>query len=60
VTPQEISQPEPPTYIFSARELERLAVYRAAVVARFYNEQCEPVTAHREGVRTTSIRKLAA
>ena len=36
------SQPElPSTYIFSARELARLTVYRAAVVARFYTDQCE-------------------
>jgi hypothetical protein len=33
--------PEPTTYIFSPRELQRLAVYRAAVVARFYNDECE-------------------
>jgi hypothetical protein len=37
----------PPTiesqaYFFNARELARLAVYRAAVVARFYTDQCEP------------------
>ncbi len=30
------------TYFFNARELARLAVYRAAVVARFYTDQCEP------------------
>jgi hypothetical protein len=29
------------TYPFSPRELQRLAVYRAAIVARFYNDQCE-------------------
>ncbi|HEY1298265.1 MAG TPA: hypothetical protein VGJ60_34730 [Chloroflexota bacterium] len=29
------------TYLFSPRELQRLAVYRAAVVARFYNDQCD-------------------
>ncbi len=33
--------PEPTTYVFSPRELQRLAVYRAAVVARFYNDECD-------------------
>ena len=28
-------------YLFTARELARLAVYRAAVVARFYTDQLE-------------------
>ena len=33
-------------YLFTARELARLAVYRAAVVARLYTDQLdEPVTA---------------
>jgi len=42
VSPLPNSQPElSTTYIFSARELARLAVYRAAVVARFYTDQCE-------------------
>jgi len=39
------SQPVPTTettcYFFNARELARLSVYRAAVVARFYTDQCE-------------------
>jgi hypothetical protein len=30
------------TYFFNTRELARLAVYRAAVVARFYTDQCAP------------------
>lgn len=33
--------PTPEPYIFSSRELERLAMYRAAVVAGFYNERCD-------------------
>ena len=42
MSPLPNSQPELSTiYIFSARELARLAVYRAAVVARFYTDQCE-------------------
>jgi hypothetical protein len=36
---------EASTYAFSPRELQRLAVYRAAVVARFYNEQCDSINA---------------
>jgi hypothetical protein len=52
--PQPTPQPEPTkTYIFDARELARLAVYRAAIVAGFYTDQCEaspspisPVVAH--------------
>jgi hypothetical protein len=39
---QAAQQVEPSAYFFNARELARLAVYRAAVVARFYNDQCEP------------------
>jgi hypothetical protein len=34
-------QSEATTYTFSDRELERLAVYRAAVAASFYTDQCE-------------------
>ena len=32
---------ETTSYFFNARELARLSVYRAAVVARFYTDQCE-------------------
>jgi hypothetical protein len=37
---QPATQPELPTrtYVFSSRELARLAVYRAATIAGFYNE----------------------
>ncbi len=34
---------EPGTYTFTPRELQRLAVYRAAVAARFYTDQCDAV-----------------
>jgi hypothetical protein len=37
VTPIEASSP----YLFNARELARLAVYRAAVVARFYTDEVD-------------------
>ena len=32
---------ESTSYFFNARELARLSVYRAAVIARFYTDQCE-------------------
>jgi len=41
MTPQAAPQPEAQTYIFDPREMARLAVYRAAVVAGFYTDQCE-------------------
>jgi hypothetical protein len=44
VNPHAPSYREPGTYFFSRRELERLAVYRAAIIARFYTDQCEPVS----------------
>ncbi len=34
---------EPGTYTFTPRELQRLAVYRAAVVAHFYTDQCDAI-----------------
>jgi hypothetical protein len=60
VNPQSTNDTEPPTYIFSARELQRLAVYRAAVVARFYNEQCEPVAIRRDSAETPRAKRRAA
>ena len=36
--PEATVEPEAPTYIFSARELSRLVVYRAAIVAGFYSD----------------------
>jgi hypothetical protein len=41
MTVQPVPEVEPSPYYFNARELARLAIYRAAVVARFYNDQCE-------------------
>jgi hypothetical protein len=38
--PEAAVEPEAETYVFSARELSRLAVYRAAVVAGFYTDEC--------------------
>ena len=35
------TEAEVPPYIFTARELRRLAVYRAAIVAGFYTDQLE-------------------
>ena len=39
---QPASTTETTCYFFNARELARLSVYRAAVNARFYTDQCEP------------------
>ncbi len=47
-------------YLFNARELARLAVYRAAVVARFYTDQLEPRSGslrRREASRASLPRK---
>jgi hypothetical protein len=44
VNPQSSSHPESSTYFFNSRELARLAVYRSAILARFYTDQCEPVS----------------
>jgi len=41
VTTQTNPPTEDETYVFSPRELRRLAAYRAAVVARFYTDECE-------------------
>jgi len=35
------NQQESITYFFNHRELARLSVYRAAIIARFYTDQCE-------------------
>ena len=43
MSPQVITtEPETAPYIFTARELRRLAVYRAAIIAGFYTDQVEP------------------
>ena len=43
MSPQVITtEPEAAPYIFTARELRRLAVYRAAIIAGFYTDQVEP------------------
>jgi hypothetical protein len=44
VTLQPVPTLEETTYFFNPRELARLSVYRAAVIARFYTDQCEPHT----------------
>jgi len=44
---QSQSNIENSTYFFNPRELARLAVYRAAIMARFYTDQCEPVSRSR-------------
>jgi hypothetical protein len=42
MAPHNITPIDAQTYHFNAAELARLAVYRAAVAARFYTDQCEP------------------
>jgi hypothetical protein len=44
VSPQPLPKIESATYFFNSRELARLSVYRAAVIARFYTDQCEPLS----------------
>jgi hypothetical protein len=64
VTPQSTQTNEPSTYVFSPRELQRLAVYRAAIAARFYTDECEPhtVRAPRQPIvgRAAALRRSAA
>jgi hypothetical protein len=63
--PEATLEPEASTYIFSARELSRLAVYRAAIVAGFYNDDCasahlpvrKPLRAHSGGEQNRSHRQ---
>jgi hypothetical protein len=43
VIPPARSPIEPGTFTFTPRELQRLAIYRAAVVAHFYTDQCDAV-----------------
>jgi hypothetical protein len=41
--PPTCSSIDPGAYTFTPRELQRLAVYRAAVVAHFYTDQCDAI-----------------
>jgi hypothetical protein len=43
MNPQAAPHLETSPYFFNPRELARLAVYRAAIIARFYTDQCEPI-----------------
>jgi hypothetical protein len=42
------------TYFFNPQELARLAVYRAAVVARFYTDQCD-LASMRNGIDAVGL-----
>jgi hypothetical protein len=55
---QAASDLESNTYFFGARELARLAVYRAAVVARFYTDECAPVSTRYRAETTRLINSL--
>jgi hypothetical protein len=41
VSLQTLPEIETTTYFFNSRELARLAVYRSAVEANFYTDQCD-------------------
>jgi hypothetical protein len=57
VVPQTTPSTDSSTYIFSPRELQRLAAYRAAVVARFYNDDDGIETASLSATKSTSTRR---
>ena len=58
MVPQTTPSTEPSAYIFSPRELQRLAAYRAAVVARFYNDDDGIETAHFSAAKVAASRRL--
>jgi hypothetical protein len=60
VAPQTTPSPELPTYIFSPRELQRLAAYRAAVVARFYNDEADTADTPRLPSKPASMHQPLA
>jgi hypothetical protein len=45
---------ETTSYFFNARELARLSVYRAAVLASFYTDDCEPPSV-RQGIDASRL-----
>jgi hypothetical protein len=55
---QSLPATESKPYFFNSRELARLAVYRAAVVARFYTDQCEPTVGSYSVEATTRLLTL--
>ncbi len=59
MAPQTTPSPDPPTYIFSPRELQRLAAYRAAVVARFYNDEADTADTPRLPSKPASVRRIS-
>jgi hypothetical protein len=58
---------ESTTYFFNSRELARLSIYRAAVIARFYTDQCEPLSVRHgldvvgllDSVRSETLQQVA-
>ncbi|MBV9173820.1 MAG: hypothetical protein JOZ81_27475 [Chloroflexi bacterium] len=60
---QALPNDESSTYAFSPRELERLAIYRAAINAGFFTDRCEPlalVPVPHESVRREADLSAAA
>jgi hypothetical protein len=55
--PQMTPPTEPQNYIFNPNELQRLAVYRAAVVARFYTDECDPFP--RRGMKLSATPRVS-
>ena len=62
MTFQTTQTPEASAYVFSPRELQRLVVYRAAIAAHFYTDECEPLHhALRQPIsRTNTLRRTSA
>jgi hypothetical protein len=60
VVPQPTPSTDSSAYIFSPRELQRLAAYRAAVVARFYNDDDGIETARFSAVKVAGSRRIGA
>jgi len=60
VVPQTTPSTESSAYIFSPRELQRLAAYRAAVVAHFYNDDDGIETTQFSAAKVSSTRRLGS
>ena len=58
MVPQTNPSTESSTYVFSPRELQRLAAYRAAVVARFYNDDDGVDASQFSAAKVSSSRRL--
>ena len=57
---QPVIDPEGETYAFNSRELARLSVYRAAIVAGFYNDELDRADLPRRQALHASSRHNAS